>query len=192
MKQYIKLSEYARKKSICYKTAWNHFKSDKLKNAIQDDFGNILVEDDVDINNSKRAIVYARVSNNNRKESLKQQQKFLEQYCSQKDYTIVHSCREIGSGMNDSRKQLLKILDRDDWNIIVVENKDRLTRFGFNYIQSLLNKQNKKIEIVNVTDDDKQDLMSDLISIIYSFSARLYGKRKAKRKENIKTFLENQ
>lgn len=189
MKQYIKLSEYAKKKSITYRTAWSHFKSGKLKNTIQDDFGNILVEDTQQCQ-TKNAIIYARVSNNNRKESLKDQQKFLEQYSSNKDYNVVGSYKEIGSGMNDSRKQLLKLLDRDDWNILVIENKDRLTRFGFNYISKLLNKQGKFIEVVNYTDDDKQDLMNDLISIIYSFSARLYGRRKAKRKENIKQFLE--
>lgn len=188
MKQYIKLSEYAKNKSITYRTAWNHFKSGKLQNTIQDEFGNILVENSTK-SNERVSIVYARVSNNNRKDSLNNQQKFLEEYCSRKDYTIVGSFKEVGSGMNDSRRQLLKILERNDWNILVVENKDRLTRFGFNYIEKLLNKQGKKIEVVNYTDDDRQDLMSDLISIIYSFSARLYGKRKAKRKENIEKFL---
>jgi predicted site-specific integrase-resolvase len=93
--------------------------------------------------------------------------------------------------MNDTRSQLTKILDRDDWNILVVEHKDRLTRFGFNYIQTLLKKSGKTIEVVNLTDTDNHDIMSDLISIIYSFSARIYGKRKAKRKESIKQFLED-
>lgn len=154
-----------------------------------DDFGTILVEDVPSISQSK-AIVYARVSNNNRKESLINQQKFLETYCVTKNYELVDSFKEIGSGMNDNRTQLHKILKRDDWNILVVEHKDRLTRFGFNYIEALINKNGKKIEVVNKTDDDKYDLMNDLISIIYSFSARLYGKRKAKRKDNIKKFLE--
>lgn len=190
MKQYIKLSEYASKKSVCYKTAWNHFKSGKLINAIQDDFGNILVEDSVEIN-IKNAIVYARVSNHPRKQSLIDQQKFLETYCSTKNYNIVGSYKEIASGMNDTRSQLIKILERDDWNILVVEHKDRLTRFGFNYIQTLLKKSGKTIEVVNLTDTDNHDIMSDLISIIYSFSARIYGKRKAKRKESIKQFLED-
>lgn len=190
MNKYIKLSKYAENKSIHYRTAWNHFKSGKLKNCIQDEFGNILVKDE-NVIQGNNCIVYARVSNNNRKDSLINQQKFLETYCSSKNYKIIDSYKEIGSGMNDSRIQLLKILNRDDWNILVVENKDRLTRFGFNYIEKLLNKSGKQIEVVNRTDDDKSDLMNDLISIIYSFSARLYGKRKAKRKQNIKTFLEN-
>ena len=79
---------------------------------------------------------------------------------------------------------------KDDWDILIVENKDRLTRFGFNYIELLLNKLNKKIIVVNKNDNDKTDLMSDLISIIYSFSARMYGLRKRKNKNEIKEFLE--
>lgn len=72
----------------------------------------------------------------------------------------------------------------------IVENKDRLTRFGFNYIETLLNINNKKIIVVNRTDDDKTDLIQDLVSIIYSFSAIMYGLRKKKNKEDIIKFLE--
>ncbi len=63
-----------------------------------------------------------------------------------------------------------------------IEHKDRLTRFGFNYIETLLALQDRHIEVVNPAEDDKQDIMQDLISVIYSFSARLYGRRRAKRK----------
>ena len=189
MKTYLKLSEYAKNHSITYRTAWNHFKSGKLKNSYKDNFGNIFIEKDTTQTKNNRCIVYARVSNNNRKESLIDQQKFLETFASTKNYILIDSYKEIASGMNDSRKILEKILQRDDWDILLIENKDRLTRFGFNYIETLLNKNNKKIEVVNFTDNDKQDLMTDLISIIYSFSARLYGKRKAKRKEVIESFL---
>jgi len=67
-------------------------------------------------------------------------------------------------------------------NVIVVEHKDRLTRFGFNYIEKLLSLQKRRIEIVNLSSDGKEDLLQDLVSIIYSFCARLYGQRRAKRK----------
>jgi predicted site-specific integrase-resolvase len=54
----------------------------------------------------------------------------------------------------------------------------------------LLNLQNKKIIVVNQTNDDKTDLINDLVSIIYSFSARIYGLRRKKNKEEIIKFLE--
>jgi putative resolvase len=93
--------------------------------------------------------------------------------------------------MNDDRKILTKILLDNSWNVLIVENKDRLTRFGFNYIETLLSLLGKKIDVVNLSTNDKEDLTNDLISIIYSFSARIYGKRKAKRKDQIKKFIED-
>jgi len=106
-------------------------------------------------------------------------------------WSIINSYKEIASGMNDNRPILNKILNNDDWDVLIVENKDRLTRFGFNYIEKLLTKQNKKIIVINETDDDKTDLMKDLISVIYSFSARMYGLRRKKNKEEIINFPES-
>jgi putative resolvase len=72
-----------------------------------------------------------------------------------------------------------------EWDILIVENKDRLTRFGFNYIELLLNLNGKEIIVINQTNKDKdtkQDLISDLVSIVYSFTARIYGLRKGRDK----------
>lgn len=191
MKQkYIKLSEYAKNKSVTYRTAWNRFKLNKLKGAYEDETGHIYVPvAEQQFNN--RCIIYARVSSNDRKISLVEQQKRLEEFATLKGYTIVNSYKEIASGMNDNRPVLNKLLESNDWDILLIENKDRLTRFGFNYIKNLLLKLNKEIVVVNITDDDKHDLMKDLISVIYSFSARMYGLRRKKTKEEIINFIEN-
>ena len=66
--------------------------------------------------------------------------------------------------------------------MIVVEHKDRLTRFGFCYIETLLEQQGRRVEVVNLADNGREDLLDDLVAIIYSFCARLYGRRRAKRK----------
>jgi len=76
----------------------------------------------------------------------------------------------------------MKLLNQSDYKILLVEHKDRLTRFGFNYIKSWFENTGRRVEVVNEADDDKTDLMQDLVSIIYSFSARLYGLRIAKKK----------
>lgn len=91
-------------------------------------------------------------------------------------YKVV---KEVGSGVNDSRRKLLAILADLTITVIVVEHKDRLTRFGFRYIETLLAIQGRRIEVVNVS----EDLMADLVSISYSFCSRLAGQRRAK-KEN--------
>ena len=95
--------------------------------------------------------------------------------------------------MNDNRLQLWKMLDSNP-TIIVVENKDRLTRFGFYYLQKLLEKQGCKVEVMNLDQEDETDLIKDLVSIITSFCCRLYGIRRAQNKiKKIKeTLTENE
>lgn len=188
--KYIKLSEYANKKSITYRTAWNHFKKGLIDGAYLDNSNHVLVPED-NINKSDNCIIYARVSSNDRKKSLLEQQKRLEEFATLKGLNIIKSFKEIASGMNDNRPILNKILERDDWSYLIIENKDRLTRFGFNYIQKLLLKLNKEIIVINQSNNDNEDLMKDLISIIYSFSARMYGLRRKKNKKEIIEFIES-
>ena len=64
----------------------------------------------------------------------------------------------------------------------MVEQKDRFTRLGFRFLETLLELQDRTMEVVNLADDDREDLLADLVSIVYSFAARLYGQRRVKRK----------
>jgi predicted site-specific integrase-resolvase len=81
-------------------------------------------------------------------------------------------------------------LQSDDYEVLLVEHKDRLTRFGFNYLKVLLEKRGITIEVVNPSQDDKEDLLKDFVSIIYSFSARLYGLRHGREvAKRLKEFL---
>ena len=68
---------------------------------------------------------------------------------------------------------------------MVVEHKDRLTRFGFRYLDTLLKTQGRAIELVNLAENGTEDLLADLTAIVYSFCARLYGQRRAKRKTEV-------
>lgn len=74
---------------------------------------------------------------------------------------------------------MLKLLKEQKATKIIIEHKDRLTRFGFNYIKELYLGE---IIIVNNTDNYKEDIIQDFISIITSFCARIYGNRRSKRK----------
>lgn len=185
----IKLSDYAKLKSVTYRTVWNRFKQGKLPNAYMDESNHVYVK--LESTNSNKTIVYARVSSNDRKKSLKEQQARLENYALLNNLNVIDSFKEIASGMNDSRPILTKILKRDDWDILLIENKDRLTRFGFNYIKTLCESKGKKIIVTNTSENDKEDLMKDLISIIYSFSAKMYGLRRKKNKQDIIKFIES-
>lgn len=88
----------------------------------------------------------------------------------------------MGSGLNDNRKKLIDLFNDKTVDVIIVEHKDRLTRFGFNYIKTLLPMQNRKIEVVNQVIGEREYLIADFTSIITSFCARVYGQRRTKRK----------
>jgi len=180
--QTIKLSEYAKLHSVTYRTAWNWYKAGKTRNAFKDEYGNVLVKVEVESNIENKVAIYARVSSNENKSNLESQAERLKQYATAKGYQIIYVVKEVGSGVNDNRKKLLNLLEKDDYGILLVEHKDRLTRFGFNYIKTLLKRNKQRIEVVNEAEDVKSDLMQDLVSIIYSFSARMYGLRRSKRK----------
>jgi putative resolvase len=84
--------------------------------------------------------------------------------------------------VNDSRPKFLSLLEDQGISLIVVEHKDRATRFGFRYLDTLLRGQGRAMEVVNLADNGQEDLLADLTAILYSFTARLYGQRRAKRK----------
>ena len=103
---------------------------------------------------------------------------------SDKGYQIVKEIKAIGSGLNDNRSKLNELFEKElnNFEILLVEHKDRLTRFGFNYIDILLKSHNKKIEVINLVDNNKEDLIQDFVSVITSFCARIYSQRISKRK----------
>jgi predicted site-specific integrase-resolvase len=89
--------------------------------------------------------------------------------------------KEIGSGVNDNRPKFLALLADPSIGRIVIEHQDRGTRFGFRSIETLLKTSGREIEVVNQAEHSTEDLLADLTSIVYSFCARLYGQRRAKR-----------
>lgn len=178
----MKLSMYAKKLGVCYRTAWNWFNEGKIDGAYQLPSGTVIVPDDV--KNEYGVILYARTSSSQNKDLLENQAKRLESYAIAKGYKIKKIVKEFGSGLNDERKQLTKILQENQYDKIIVEHKDRLTRFGFNWIQLLTG---NRIEVINETKEKDEDITRDLISIIHCFSARIYGLRRSQR---IKTKVE--
>jgi len=176
----IKLSKWAKQYGVTYKTAWKWFKEGNFPaKTKQLSTGTILVYDDENIKEKEiKTVIYCRVSNHSRKAELEYQVQRCEEFCVKNGWQISKIYREIASGMNDKRKQLWTMIDSNPTRI-VVENKDRLTRFGFNYIEQLSKKLGTEIIVIHMDKEDDKDLIKDLVSIIYSFCARLYGMRKA-------------
>lgn len=182
----MKLPEYAKRVGVTRFTAHRWFHDGKIPGAYQLPSGLIYVPDTIfDTEKPKPkgiTVVYARVSSSEqRKTNLETQAEQLTQFAIANGWVVDKVIKEVGSGLNDERKKLTDLL-RSDVKIdrIIVEHKDRLTRFGFNYLQILADKMGFEIIVVNPTMTDNEDLMQDFASIITSFCARLYSRRRAK------------
>lgn len=175
----MKLSEYAKKIGVTYRTAWNHYKAGMIPNAKQLPTGLIVIEGDFSIAALKeKTAVYARVSSSENKTNLLSQSRRVQDFCAAKGWVVSVVVEEWGSGLNDDRKKLRNLLLDKSVTRLVVERKDRLTRFGFNYIKDLWHGE---IVVINEVDEDEQDLTQDFVSLVTSFMARLYGRRRSKR-----------
>lgn len=175
----MKLSAYAKKLGIHYRTAYQHFKDGKITGAYQLITGTIIVPEQEQYKKEYN-IIYTRVSSSQNKSNLDSQASRLTDFCLAKGWIVHEIVKECASGLNDNRPKLLNIFTTRRATRIIVEHKDRLTRFGFNFIQALY--PECEIVIVNLIDNDKEDLMSDFVSLVTSFCARLYGLRRTKRK----------
>jgi putative resolvase len=174
-----KISQYAKKNNVSIRTVWNWIYKNKIQTERTKTNGWLIIEDE----NKKEEIIYiyARVSSSENKNNLETQKERLLNYCSAKGYKVSGIITEIGSGLNDKRPKLEKILIDKTVTKIVVEHKDRLARFGLNYIEKLLELDNRRIEYINPTTDEKEDIIQDFVSIITSFCSKLYGQRRTKR-----------
>ena len=206
----IKLSTWAKENNYSWRGAYARFKRGKIKNAFQDkDTGSIFVVVDLEeteydlLNKSEfnenqietnvsNVYIYARVSSFKQKDDLIRQINRIEDFSAAKGYIVNKIFKEVASGMSDNRKQLNKLYElckenyannKKNKNIIVVENKDRLTRYGFEFVKNMFSLLNTEIVVINQTEQNT-DSLQDLISVIYSFCAKTYSKRKSKEKTN--------
>lgn len=175
-----KISTYAKIHGKTYRTIWNWVSKGLLK-IEKDSTGHTWIIEDDPKKPTPEVAIYTRVGSSENKSNLDTQAERLISYCNAKGWKVKKVVKEIGSGLNDSRPKLEKLLLDKEIDIIVVEHKDRLARFGINYIQKLLETQGRSIEIVNEVEGEKEDLVQDFISIITSFCARIYGNRRSKR-----------
>ena len=134
---------------------------------------------------NQKTIIYTRVSSPKQKQDLMRQTEALEQFCLARGYIIDEVIEEIGGGLNYTRPQFLKLMamiENKEVGLLVIAFKDRLCRFGFEYFEHFLTTHKGKLIIANAqTLSPQQELVEDLMSVIHSFSCRLYGLRKYKK-----------
>jgi len=140
-----------------------------------------------------RAIIYARVSSSDQRSDLERQIQYLTQYCTAKGYRVVDILSDTASGLNTGRRGLLKLFNyvvNRQVDVVVVTYRDRLTRFGFEYLEYFFKQYGARIEVVYGEEpkDAYQELMEDLIAIVSSFAGKLYGLRSHRKKQLVEGF----
>ncbi|AEJ44846.1 IS607 family transposase [Alicyclobacillus acidocaldarius] len=175
----MKLSDWARKNGITYKTAWRWVKEGRMPVPFeQTPSGTILVREP-ESSTANAVALYARVSSADQKDDLDRQIARLMEFATEQKLVVFKAVTEIGSGLNGHRPKLMKLLSNPDAHTIVVEHRDRLMRFGFEYVEAALAAQGRRILVVE-PGEVKDDLVQDMIEVLTSFCARLYGRRSAR------------
>ena len=186
----MRLSAYAKQMGVSYKTAFRWWKAGKL-NAYQLDTGTVIVREPLASEAPTNVALYARVSSADQKEDLERQMQRLKDYAAARGYHVTKTVSELASGLNDSRPKFLKLLTDESLGVIVVEHRDRATRFGLTYIEHLMQMQGRRLEVIFPSDTDN-DLVDDFIAVITSMASRIYGRRTSKRRaEQIKRCVES-
>ncbi|WP_425447377.1 IS607 family transposase, partial [Dethiothermospora halolimnae] len=149
--------------------------------------------------NSKNCLIYARVSTKKQQKSgnLDRQSNRLMEYAIKNKFHIVDIYKEVASGINENRKELIKLLDdikKPEINYLIIEYRDRLARFGYKYLEKYCNSHYVKIIVLKQQDKKylNSEMVEDMISIITSFSARIYGKRGGKKVKDTLLNLEKE
>ncbi|QUB96692.1 IS607 family transposase [Leptotrichia sp. oral taxon 221] len=199
----LSIGKFAKSLGVSIQTLRNWDKEGKLKPTYVTENGYRYYSEDLlnkfrNIKNvnkiKKKNILYARVSTKNQKDELNRQIDNLKQYAYSKGYSF-EIITDIGSGINYKKEGLLKMINLvecGEVDRIIVLYKDRLIRFGYDLIEYICKLNDTKIEIVdNSTISKEQELTEDLIQIITVFANKLYGARRKKTINLIKSVKEN-
>lgn len=176
--EYVKRKFALKKLGICYKTLYKLAKNNKIdtivigKNMLYN--VNKYLRDNQKITVMKEKICYCRVSSLKQKEDLERQIEYMK--IKYPNHTII---KDIGSGLNYNRKGLMEIIDKainGEIEELIVAHKDRLTRFGYELIETLIKKySNGKIIIVNKSKDENpiEELTKDVLAIMNIYVAKV-------------------
>lgn len=209
IKDYYRIGEVAKIVGVCSQTIRNYMFSNKLKYEVIKSRQRIVRQEHLDEflnqgkDNTEQIVFYVRSSKgssvalNNQIEEL-----------SNKYGKPIHVYRDSGSGLNENRKGLLKLLHdakQKKFNVLCICHEDRLTRFGFSYLENLLSELGVKIEVLyenskeskepkdtTATATLESELMADFMALIASFAGRFYRLRSTEAKLKLLDLAKNE
>jgi putative resolvase len=177
----VNLREWALEQGVHPKTAYRWFREGILPVPARRAGRLILVDAD-----PKPAVVgtvaaYCRVSSADQKDDLERQVGRVVTGATGLGLSVGQVVSEVGSGMNGHRRKLTKLLSDPAVTVIVVEHRDRITRFGFEHLAASMSACGRRIVVLDAT-ETSDDLVHDVTEVLTSLCARLYGRRSASRR----------
>lgn len=167
----------------CYRTPGGHRRIDKYE------IDRIIAGKKRKYTKRKRGVaIYTQVSSHEQKKKgdLSRQGDVLRDYCNDKNLKISYELSDVASGLNARRSgvlKLCKLVAKGKISEVVITYKDRLTRFGFDYLKNYFDSYGVQIITVRArqTSSVQQEMVDDMIAIITSFSGKIHGMRSGKR-----------
>ncbi|MDR8410265.1 IS607 family transposase [Nonomuraea sp. 3-1Str] len=179
----MKLSEWARQQGVSYQTAWRWVKDSKMPVPVrQAPSGTWIVEEPASA--VGRVVAYCRVSSGDQKGDLDRQAVRVVEGANAQGLAVGEVVKEVGSGLNGTRRKLHLVLADPTAAVIVVEHRDRLARFGVEHVESALAASGRRLVVLE-PDETTDDLVRDMTEVLTSMCARLYGRRSAKRRAEL-------
>lgn len=139
----------------------------------------ILVKSAAVSSQAAGAVLYARVSSHDQRADLDRQVARLTAWATAQELSVAQVVTEVGSGLNGKRPKLRRVLSDPDAKVIVVEHRDRLARLGVEQLEAALSAQGRRIAVAD-PGETTDDLVRDMIEVLTSMCARLYGRRGAR------------
>jgi putative resolvase len=177
----VNLKEWALAQGVHPVTAYRWYREGKLPVPARRAGHLILVDPVPEPTASGRVVAYARVSSADQRNDLERQAGRVVTGATERGLSVDQVVTEIGSGMNGHRRKLTRILSDPAVSVLVVEHRDRLTRFGFEHLSASLSACGRRIVVLDEA-ETSDDLVRDVTEVLTSLCARLYGRRSASRR----------
>ncbi|MGH3171602.1 MAG: IS607 family transposase [Trebonia sp.] len=175
----MELAEWARADGVHPQTAYRWFREGQMPvPARRLESGTIWV-DAAPADDSGRVVVYARVSSHDQRHDLDRQVARITGWATANGHAVGEVVTEVASGLNGKRPKLRRILSDPSASVVVVEHRDRLARFGVDHLEAALAAHGRKVVVAD-PGETADDLVRDMIEVLTSMCARLYGRRGAR------------
>ena len=176
----MNLTEWARQQGVHPQTAYRWFREGTLPvPAVRINSRSVLVSPDAPTQAPTTYGLYARVSSHDQKDDLDRQVARLTSWAADAGGQVVRVEAEVGSGMNGSRTKVRRMLADPKVTAVVVEHRDRLGRMNTELIEAALSAHGRRLVVLDDGEVD-DDLVRDMVEVLTSFCARLYGRRSAR------------